>query len=137
MDSQEDDELAEDKEEALCVFQSFLEKYHRKDIELILLAENQSDHYSVNVNALDFFDINMHVGQFLLEKPRVFLQVFDNALCKVESSIMDSQTSQICTMSFKPYVHARFSNLPVCPELNRVNIPKSADVGNFLAISGT
>ncbi|EDO42446.1 predicted protein [Nematostella vectensis] len=40
-------------------------------------------------------------------------------------------------MSFKPNIHVRLSNLPICPELKRSTIPKSSDMGRFLAVSGT
>ncbi len=135
MDDQDDDDRAEDQEEALGVFQSFLETHHSKEIEHFLLSENASEHYSLTVNALDFFDINMYVGQFLLKQPEQFLPVFDKALCNAEVSIMESHSLKD-SMNFKPYVHVRISNLPVCSELTRVMIPKSADVGSFLAISG-
>ena len=37
----------------------------------------------------------------------------------------------------KTNVHARISSLPVCPELCRVCLPRSKDVGRFLSISAT
>eukprot|EP00794_Sanderia_malayensis_P020029 gene20029-21992_t len=141
MGNQEDDELAEKKQEALVVFQSFLETYHSKEIDEILLSENVSEHYSLHVNALDFFNINMDIGNCLLKQPQQFLPIFDTALCNTEVSQMEKAvhllTDDASTTSYKPNVHIRISNLPVCSELTRVSIPKSADIGSFLANSGT
>ena len=37
---------------------------------------------------------------------------------------------------YKPSIHGRVTGLPVCPELTRNTLPKAADVGNFLCVSG-
>jgi hypothetical protein len=39
-------------------------------------------------------------------------------------------------MVLKPYTHARVSNLPLCPELTRAAIPRTADLFRFLAVTG-
>ena len=40
-------------------------------------------------------------------------------------------------MEWKPHLTARLANLPICPELTRTRVPRSADVGRFLSFSGT
>jgi len=39
--------------------------------------------------------------------------------------------------SVKTNVHARIVSLPVQPEFTRFHVPKTADIGNFLALTGT
>ena len=130
-----DQDLEQDVEESRVVFQSFLEQHHSKEIEEILLKADATDNYALAVNALEVFDTNMHVGQLILSQPEKFLPLFDDALGKVEVNIMQSHPSQN-DMSFKPFLRVRFSNLPICPELTRVTLPKSTDIGKFLAVSG-
>lgn len=36
----------------------------------------------------------------------------------------------------KPWIHARVTGLPICPELTRDTVPKSSDIGCFLSVSG-
>lgn len=38
--------------------------------------------------------------------------------------------------TLKPHIHARVSNLPICPELTRTKIPQASDIGKFLCITG-
>ena len=134
---QEEDDLAQDQREALTVFQSFLEQNHREEIHSILAAATTSEHFSLDVNALEFFDTNVHVGQFLLKQPVQFLPVFEQALKNAQTALLESNfINPQVNLNFKEHVHVRFTNLPVCPELTRVNIPKSEDIGFFLAISG-
>ena len=136
--TQEENELEEDRKEAAAVFKSFLEQYHHEDMIQVLAAPSSTQHYALNINGLEFFDINMHVGQLLLKKPIQFLPVFNEALKNAHADVMNSisEQEQKKNLSIKSNVHARFSNLPICPELTRVNIPKSEDVGSFLAVSG-
>lgn len=132
-------DLEDDKKEAGIVSQSFLEQQHQGEIQSILMAVGATEHYALNVNALEFFDTNMHTGQLLLKKPLTFIPIFEDALRKAQGNILQSSLESNPAsplMSIKQHVHIRFSNLPVCPELIRVNIPKSEDVGSFIAISG-
>lgn len=39
-------------------------------------------------------------------------------------------------MVLKPFTHARVANLPLCPELTRTTIPRTADLFRFLAVTG-
>ena len=134
----EEDESEEDRTEAETVFKSYLEQHHMDGIRIILLASNSTDHYPLNINAMEFFDTNMYIGQFLLKKPIYFLPVFEEALRKAQASLMESiELNAVSSQtSIKRNVHVRFSNLPVCPELTRINVPKSEDVGTFISFSG-
>jgi len=39
-------------------------------------------------------------------------------------------------MVLKPFTHVRVANLPLCPELTRTTIPRTADLFRFLAVTG-
>ncbi|XP_029187907.2 DNA helicase MCM9-like [Acropora millepora] len=132
--STESSEVTEDNH--VAVFQSFLEKHHRADIASVLLSDDPSAPFSVVVNALELFDSNIEVSQKLLAEPNKMLPLFDSALSQAAVTIMQENTTQV-SMSFKSNLHVRLSNLPVCPELRRDKIPKSSDIGCFLAVSGT
>lgn len=132
--STESSEVTEDNH--VAVFQSFLEKHHRADIASVLLSDDPSAPFSVVVNALELFDSNIEVSQKLLAEPNKMLPLFDSALSQAAVTIMQENTTQT-SMSFKSNLHVRLSNLPVCPELRRDKIPKSSDIGCFLAVSGT
>ena len=125
----------QDNDENIAVFQSFLEEHHKQDILNVLLHEDPSEHFAVVVNALELFDSNMDIGQALLADPTKMLPLFDGALAQAAVGAMQEHSTQL-SLSFKPNLHVRLSNLPVCPELKRNTIPKSSDIGRFLAVSG-
>ena len=125
----------QEEDDHLAVFQSFLEERHRDDLTRILLAQDPSEQYSVVVNALELFDSNIEVSQKLLAEPIKMLPLFDGALAQAAVTIMQENTTQV-SLSFKSNLHVRLSNLPICPELRRDTVPKSSDVGRFLAVSG-
>lgn len=125
----------EDDDHTIAALQSFLEEHHLRDIRHILLQDDSSEHYALTVNTLELFDSNIHISQRLIAEPTKTLPLFDSALVQAALTVMqDTDTPN--NMSFKPHLHIRLSNLPVCPELKRNNIPKSSDIGKFLSISG-
>ena len=124
-----------EENEYTAIFQAFLEEHHKEDIVNVLMADDPSSQYCVVVNVLELFDSNIEVSQKLLADPNKMLPLFDGALAQAAVSIMQESTTQI-SMSFKAHLHVRLSNLPICPELRRDKIPKTSDIGRFLAISG-
>ena len=129
------EERTADDDYTIAALQSFLEDHHLRDVRHILLQDDTSQHYSITVNTLELFDSNIHVSQCLLSEPNTTLPLFDSALAQAAMTVMQD-TDSPNNMSFKPHLHIRLSNLPVCPELKRNTIPKSSDIGKFLAISG-
>ncbi|KAL9967665.1 hypothetical protein ACROYT_G025945 [Oculina patagonica] len=125
-----------EEDECIAVFQAFLQEHHKEDITSALLADDPSCQYSVVVNALELFDSNIEVSQKLLAAPNRMLPLFDGALAQAAVTIMQESATQV-SMSFKSHLHVRLSNLPICPELRRDKIPKTSDIGRFLAVSGT
>ena len=125
--------------EVELVFHTFLRRNCHDEIIEILNADNEGDHYAVHVNALELFDTNMLVSTQLLKYPLRLLPVFETAAIISQREFIrdlipnESQYS----MSVKISCHVRISNLPICPELVKDRLPKSQDVGSFLAFSGS
>ncbi|KAJ8298755.1 hypothetical protein KUTeg_022815, partial [Tegillarca granosa] len=78
----------------------------------------------------------MTVCDLLLSTPNKVLPLFDIALAEAQSELMTDHPDKD-SMCLKKNIHARIMSLPVCPELIRTTLPKTSDVGNFLAITGT
>lgn len=124
-----------EEDEYITIFQAFLEEHHKEDITSVLVADDPTGQYCVVVNVLELFDSNIEVSQKLLAAPNKMLPLFDGALAQAAVAIMQENATQI-SLSFKSHLHVRLSNLPICPELRRDKIPKTSDIGRFLALSG-
>ena len=72
----------------------------------------------------------------LLSDPSRLLPLFDEAIKEAATQIYETHWDK-GNMTWKPHIHARLSNLPICPELTRTLLPRSGDVGKFLSITGT
>ena len=125
-----------DPKETLSVFESFLLKQHEDDIVDILLAENGNEHYAVHLNALDLFDSNMTTSMQLIREPMKLLPIFDQAFIQAQLSTIRKYETSMSNLLIKYNCHVRISNLPICPELVRDRLPKSKDVGSFVAVTG-
>ena len=125
----------QEREEQIGFFQAYLEERHKGDIKNILLVDDPSGQFSVVVNALELFDSNIEISQKLLAAPNKMLPLFDVALAQAAVTVMQQHSTQI-SFSLKSNLHVRLSNLPICPELKRDTIPKSSDIGRFIAVTG-
>lgn len=123
---------------ALCsrTFEQFVHDSHDGDLVNILLEEDSSQHYSLTVDATNLLDVNMRVALWLLAHTEKLLLKFDQSIQNVMNSIYKTHPDHDL-MILKLKVHTRISNLPDCPEFCRVKVPRSADVGCFLSITGT
>ena len=120
----------------VVVLQEFLEEHHSGDIVRILFQDDSSEHFSVVVNTLELIEsTDNQLSHLLLAEPRKMLPLFDQALSRAVTSIMQRHENHDL-MAFKPNLHVRLSNLPICPELRRDTLPKSSDVSRFIAITG-
>ena len=118
------------------IFQEYLEEHHKDDIVRILLQDDSSKHFSVVVNTLEFIEsTDDQVSHLLLAEPNLMLPLFDQSFKKALIAVMQRHESREF-MVFKPNLHVRLSNLPICPELRRDVLPKSSDIRSFLAITG-
>ncbi|XP_062504225.1 DNA helicase MCM9-like [Corticium candelabrum] len=123
---------------ALCssAFEDFIQESHCGDVVNILFEEDKNQHYSLTVDATNLLDVNMHVALKLLSHTESLLPPFNQAVQKVMNSIYKTHPDHDLMIQ-KSNVHTRISNLPDCPEYSRVTVPRSADVGYFLSITGT
>ncbi|XP_052801933.1 DNA helicase MCM9-like [Mya arenaria] len=119
--------------ETLCCY--VLER-HEVDMRSVLAADDQEEHYAVNINALSMFERCMEICPVLITSPLVLLPAFDSALVHAQTLLLD-QLSDKNGHSVKANVHARITSLPVQPEFTRSTVPKTSDIGNFLALTGT
>jgi len=72
----------------------------------------------------------------VIARPRQLLPVFDDAIKAAATTIYTDHPDRD-SMVWKPNLHARLSNLPICPELTRSTLPRADDIGRFLSITGT
>ncbi|XP_078251276.1 DNA helicase MCM9-like [Rhinoraja longicauda] len=118
------------------VFESYVGEFHKNDIAQILQKPDQSAHYPITVNAITLFEISMEIGEYLSAFPNELFPIFDNALHRAATTILQS-FAEPHELVMKQNLHTRISGLPLCPELTRDRIPKTRDVGHFLSIVGT
>ncbi|GFS19589.1 DNA helicase MCM9-like [Elysia marginata] len=111
---------------------------HKQDLLDILEEEDVGDYHSVTVNAQSLFEFNMEFCNRLLPSPLSFLDAFDAALVMAQTTqrheLREQGTGLKVTVKRK--VHVRIMSLPVCPELSRTTLPRTADIGSFLSITG-
>ncbi|PVD33712.1 hypothetical protein C0Q70_04972 [Pomacea canaliculata] len=65
------------------------------------------------------------------------LELFDQAIVSAQDQMLKGQCSEKYQLTVKHNVHARIMALPVCPELTRTTLPRTADVNSFLSVTGT
>lgn len=118
------------------VFESYVVELHKNDFAQILQKPDQSAHYPITVNAITLFEISMEIGEYLSAFPNELFPIFDNALHRAATTILQS-FAEPHELVMKQNLHTRISGLPLCPELTRDRIPKTRDVGHFLSIVGT
>ncbi|VDI71352.1 DNA helicase MCM9 [Mytilus galloprovincialis] len=78
----------------------------------------------------------MSICEVLLSNPDKLFPVFDAAMVESQSVLMINHRLKN-VMNVKKHIHARIMSLPVCPELTRTTLPRTADVDSFLSITGT
>ena len=127
-----------DNDVSLCsrVFEEFACESHDGDLVNILLESDSSHHYSLTVDASNLLDINTRVALWLLNHTETLLTTFDRSIQNAMDTIYKTHPDHDL-MLLKPNVHTRIFNLPDCPEFCRVMVPRSADVGCFISITGT
>ncbi|CAN9507564.1 unnamed protein product [Ophioblennius macclurei] len=120
------------------VFESYLTEHHQVDI-LQLTADPDGDtHRAVVVNAMTLFEANMEVGDYFNAYPHDVLAIFDKVLQRKAQELSDEASLKHNEVQrLRHTLHARITGLPVCPELTRVTVPRSKDVGHFLSLTGT
>ncbi|XP_070543644.1 uncharacterized protein [Ptychodera flava] len=131
-----DDLNTEETEEYMGIFKSYIQEQHEKDIVNVLLEDDDTAHYAVKIDVMTLFESNMETSDLLLSHPLKLLPIFDSALKSVAMVTYKDHPDQN-EMMLKSNLHARLTNLPVCPELIRDTLPRTSDIGKFLSITGT
>lgn len=125
-------------DEVPSLLRAYVMEYHRSELVQILQESDTTDHYAVTINALTLFESNVMLGDLLFSQPSRMLLLFDEALQTAARDILESTSdSELVNLSLKRNIHARVTGLPVCPEITRDTIPRNADIGSFLSVSGT
>ncbi|XP_074650251.1 uncharacterized protein LOC141905312 [Tubulanus polymorphus] len=117
-------------------FVNFLLENHREELELILAEEDDLDHYSIVINGLSVFEKDSSIFHLLVFQPGQVLPLLDQALRRGQSKLLQLQPNNN-NMLLKSNVHCRVTGLPLVPELTRETLPKTADLGRLLLITGT
>eukprot|EP00038_Savillea_parva_P001903 m.108353 g.108353 ORF g.108353 m.108353 type:complete len:1026 (+) comp10655_c0_seq4:153-3230(+) len=120
----------------VAAFRQFVEDHHIDQVVDILLQRDHTAHYPLGINVLDLTDRLPDKGGLLLRFPARLLPLFDDAIKEAASHVYQTSDDRE-RMTWKPNIHTRLSNLPICPELTRTLLPRSNDVGKFLSITGT
>lgn len=128
-------------------------KYVPSDLQPPVVSSHLTPRVAM-ASVLVLIDWNHELGAALLAKPAVHVSLLDAAAQAVQKQYLDGrgrpaglvrmervESKQRCTSSHvgqlcKPHVHARLSNLPICPELSRTMMPRANDVGLLLSVSG-
>ncbi|KAL1916555.1 uncharacterized protein VTP21DRAFT_5746 [Calcarisporiella thermophila] len=113
-----------------------LEHLNTPDIVNILLAQDTSAHYSVEVDMILLFNSNLELGMLVTFHPAIFLPIFDRAAQKAQTNIMDHHPLRM-DMIVKPFFHVRLRSVPGIREYSCDTIPRAKDVGKLLAVAGT
>lgn len=118
------------------VFKAFLKENYFSDLKNILLADDVNMHYAVVMDCTALLKVDMTLAEELFHHYDRTMKMLDELLQDVCRDLYESIASKLI-VTLKPHVHVRMKNLPLCPELWRDRIPKSKDIGKFLAVEGT
>ena len=117
--------------------EAFIKDNHDGELVNILLEEDASLHFGLNVNALDLTEASKRFSDQLANDAESFLRTLDAAVQNAMKSIHAAHPDRDL-MLLKENVHARIFDLPSCGlEMHRVTVPRSFDVGTFVALTGT
>eukprot|EP00911_Craspedida_sp_UC1_P000880 UC1_evm1s669 len=119
-----------------AVFKDYALASLRDQLESVLLEEDSTRHFPVVINTLELLDEHHDLVSVLLRHPITLFPVLDRALSMALKEVWSTHP-RAQEMEWKPHISGRLANLPICPELTRTRVPRSADVGRFLSFSGT
>lgn len=120
---------------AVALFKEFVKENHVPDLIRILLQSETAVHYSVITDCSALLKNNVDFAEELFCHSEQVLKCFAFALHTVSKDIYNSHPLKH-QMKLKPYLHARLNKFPNCEELWRHRVPKSKDIGQFLAVEG-
>ncbi|CAG0886541.1 unnamed protein product [Darwinula stevensoni] len=116
----------------------FAISHYQEDLMSILQSTNVEGHYSITVRFSEMMNHDVYVSEAVMNDPIIMLEELRkgfSAACR--RLFLAAQESQQLDLTVKANIHIRLSDLPVCPEVHRVNLPGASDVGRLLCITGT
>eukprot|EP00117_Sycon_ciliatum_P040265 scpid10796/ scgid29615/ DNA replication licensing factor MCM9; Mini-chromosome maintenance deficient 9; Mini-chromosome maintenance deficient domain-containing protein 1 len=117
------------------VLEEFVRSRHEHDLEAILLWADDTQHYPLVISVVDLLEYNGEVAEKLLDNPRKFLPECEIAISRAQQALYREHEAKD-KMVFKEQVHCRLSNLAALPDFVRNTLPRTADVGQLLAVTG-
>lgn len=118
------------------VYKAFITENNMPEIIHILLQEEVDVHYAVVSDCTAILKVDLTLADVLFFFPEQTMKLLTKTLADVCQVVYKSHPLN-AHMVLKQHLHARIKNLPMCSELCRERIPKSKDIGKFLAIDGT
>lgn len=109
------------------LFSEYLLLQHKSDICKILV-NSKDPHQSVVVHFNFLCEFNSIFSELILSKPEETLPLLNDTLRDV--ILNDSKNSEFKAQ----HVHVRLTALPMIPEVYKNNIPRSHDIGKFIAL---
>lgn len=109
----------------------------------VLDASDVHAHFRVDISCIELLQINMLLGNLLLNRPLQLMPLFERALVGEQKTILEqglcSPGGDGCAASVKENVHVRLGQVPLAPELQKPTISsvRNGDVGRLLSIRGT
>ncbi|KAI9136480.1 mcm domain-containing protein [Paraphysoderma sedebokerense] len=128
---------ATDQSNSYDEFSKILRQYYENDIFNILSEKDDALHYSLYVNLEIMYNCNPKLTQTVLDSPISMLNHMDVALNVLQKKYILDKALKYRDFKYKPRSCVRLTGLLAFPELQRTAIPRSSDVGKFLAITGT
>ncbi|KAJ3070646.1 DNA helicase mcm9 [Podochytrium sp. JEL0797] len=111
----------------------------RDEIEALLLATDETVHYSLEVDIAMYLETNAWVCSQILNRPQETLPLLDRALYLAQMHLKDLAQNQpgAENLTVKRMVHVRCKRLPQVPDLQFQRIPRSEHVGKLINLVGT
>ena len=118
------------------LIESYLQKNLESELEAILLEEDNSRHYPINIDVFFLANAAQEVLPLLLDRPKFLLATLDQAVKCIQTDIIRQKGDD--ELTFKKNVHVRLYNADYAnvKEIFRYAIPQSDDVGRFVSITG-
>lgn len=121
----------------ITLIESYLQKNLESELEAILLDEDSSRHYAINIDVFFLANAAQEVLPLLLDRPKFLLATLDQAVKRIQTDIIRQKGDD--QLTFKKNLHVRLYNADYAnvKEIFRYAIPQSDDVGRFVSITGS
>lgn len=118
-------------------FHEYLLREHRSDVvQLSTTRSSDDEHRSIVVHFNMLCEFNNIFSQLLLSCPDRALSVLNEGLYAALHAV-SSTTNGDGKPHNQRFLHVRLTALPVIPEVHKNTIPRSVDVGKFIALRAT